>query len=46
MNEQELERFGEQIKQLGNGTKDLVYYPETGEFECVSKELFKDGNGR
>lgn len=37
MNEHELERFGEQIRQLGSGTIDLIFYSDTGEFEFVSK---------
>ena len=41
MNEQEFERFGEQIKKQGEnqgGTMtQLVYNPETGEFEQVAK---------
>jgi hypothetical protein len=41
MNEQELERFGEQIKRQGEnqgGTMtQLVYNPDTGEFEQVAK---------
>ena len=41
MNEQEFERFGEQIKRQGEnqgGTMtQLVYNPDTGEFEQVAK---------
>ena len=41
MNEQELERFGEQIKRQGEnqgGTMtQLVYNPGTGEFEQVAR---------
>jgi hypothetical protein len=37
MNEHDFERFGEQLRQLGSGTIDLIYYPETGAFDLVPK---------
>lgn len=37
MNDQELIEFGEQFKLLSDGTMDLVFFPDTGEFELVPK---------
>ena len=41
MNEQEFENFGEQIKEQGknqgNAMTQLVYNPETGDFEQVAR---------
>ena len=39
MNEQELEKFGNQIKDQGEGgtMTQLVYNPNTGEFEQVAR---------
>ncbi|MBP5513380.1 MAG: hypothetical protein J6Y04_01175 [Bacteroidaceae bacterium] len=48
MNEQELERFGQQIKRQGEnqgGTMtQLVYNPVTGEFEQVAKGQAHEGD--
>lgn len=37
MNDQEFAEFGEQFKQLSDGTMDLVFFPDTGEFELIPK---------
>ena len=44
MNDQELAEFGEQFKHLNDGTMDLVYFPDTDEFELVPKRKINDGD--
>ena len=43
MNDQELTEFGEKFKQLGDGTMDLVFFPDTSEFELVPKRKVSNG---
>lgn len=43
MNDQELVQFGEQFKHLSDGTMDLVYFPDSGEFELVPKREINNG---
>jgi len=44
MNDQEFVDFGEQFKHLSDGTLDLLYFPDTGEFELVPKKKLNDGD--